>query len=248
MSMIHSAQVFTPRGKPSSDPLANLRVLQSPIKQLVPSPRKPSALKNSHFPEQDEVEEEIVLVESNTPHVVQEETDLVILERVHVSAPILPTPPVRRSRPSMNVYQTPNRRARPSLHRAVLIRSVQRAVMAREEEQEEKEVEDEIVGGEGTEDCEEHINEEDHEGNDGPAEVDREGSEDGHSPGSDTDEATPQPSTWRKSIDAMRARVGWPFRSSSTAPEEYDEDNEQDEDENEEVEVCLPFLCVLPLS
>ncbi|OJA17456.1 hypothetical protein AZE42_11660 [Rhizopogon vesiculosus] len=31
MSMIHNAQVFTPRGKPSSDPLANLRILQSPI-------------------------------------------------------------------------------------------------------------------------------------------------------------------------------------------------------------------------
>jgi hypothetical protein len=241
MSMIHSAQVFTPRGKPSSDPLANLRVLQSPIKQLVPSPRKPSALKNSHLPEPDEVEEEIVLVESTSPHVVQEEKDLVILERVDAPAPLPPTPLVRRTRPSVNMYQTPNRRTRPSLHRAVLIRSIQRAVMAREEEQEEKEVEDVIVGEEATEECEEYGNEEEHDEHDNEhAENDDEGPDkDEHS---DTDDATPQPSTWRKSLDAVRARVGWPFRSSSTAPEGYDEDNE---DEDGEEEVCLPFLRIL---
>lgn len=246
MSMIHSAQVFTPRGQPSSDPLTNLRVLQSPIKQLVPSPRKPSALKNTHFPEQDEVEEEIVLVESNTPHVVQEEKDLVILERVDVPAPFPPTPLVRRPRPSVNMYQTPNRRTRPSLHRAVLIRSVQRAVMAREEEQEEREVVDEIVGEEEVDECENHNNEDEHDDdNDRPAEDDREASEDEHSLDSDTDETTPQPSTWRKSLDAMRSRVGWPFRSSSTAPEEDDEDNGQDEGDDDEDEVDLPFLNML---
>ncbi|KAG2118296.1 hypothetical protein DEU56DRAFT_747889 [Suillus clintonianus] len=237
MSMIHSAQVFTPRGKPSSDPLANLRILQSPLKQLVPSPRKPSALKNSHVPEPDEIEEEIVLVESNTPHVVQEEKDLVILERVDIPAPPPPTPFVQRPRPSANMYKTPNRRTRPSLHRAVLIRSIHRAVMAREEEEEEKEVEEVIVGDASVE-------EEFHDENEGSAGNEHEESdEDGSGEDSDTaDEPTPQPSTWRKSLDAVRARVVWPFRSSSTAPEENDEDNEQDEGEDEEDEVRLPFV------
>ncbi|KAG1719877.1 hypothetical protein EDB19DRAFT_1647665 [Suillus lakei] len=241
MSMIHSAQVFTPRGKPSPDPLANLRILQSPLKQLVPSPRKPSALKNSHVPEPDEVEEEIVLVESNTPHVVQEEKDLVILERVDIPAPPPPTPPVQRPRPSMNIYKTPNRRARPSLHRAVLIRSVHRAVMAREEEEEEKEVEEVIVSEATAEEGEEHENENDNndefnDENEGSARNEHEESdEDGSGADSDTaGEPTPQPSTWRKSLDAVRARVVWPFRSSSTAPEEHDDDDEQDEDGDED--------------
>ncbi|KAG0697660.1 hypothetical protein DFH29DRAFT_1021395 [Suillus ampliporus] len=234
MSMIHSAQVFTPRGKPSSDPLANLRILQSPLKQFVASPCKPSALKNSHVPEPDEIEEEIVLVESNTPHVVQEEKDLVILERIDVPAPPPPTPP------------TPNRRARPSLHRAVLIRSVHRAVMAREEEEEEKEVENVIVDEAAVEMGEEHENEEEEDENEGSAGRDHEESdEDGDS--DTTDEPTPQPSTWRKSLDAVRARVVWPFRSSSTAPEEHDDEDQQDEvedKEEDEDEVCLPFPSV----
>lgn len=241
MSMIHSAQVFTPRGKPSSDPLANLRILQSPLKQLVPSPRKPSALKNSHTPEPEEIEEEIVLVESNTPHVVQEDRDLVILEHVDVQALPPPTPPMHRPRPSMNIYKTPNKRTRSSLHRAVLIRSVHRAVMAREEEDEEKEVEEVIVGETAVEEVEENENENgnDEELNDkheGSAGIEHEESdEDGSGADSDTaEEPTPQPSTWRQSLNAVRARVVWPFRSSSTAPEENDDDDDQqDEDEDE---------------
>jgi hypothetical protein len=241
MSMIHSAQVFTPRGKPSSDPLANLRILQSPLKQLVPSPRKPSALKHSHIPEPDEIEEEIVLVESNAPHVVQEDKDLVILERVDVQAPPPPTPPVQRPIPSMNIYKTPNRRTRPSLHRAVLIRSVHRAVMAREEEEEEKEVEEVIVSAaeEGENGNNEEFNDE-YEGSAGNEHGEFDG--DGDDADSDTiGEPTPQPSTWRKSLDAVRARVVWPFRSSSTAPEENDDDK-QDEHEDEDDEVICPLV------
>ncbi|KAG2129170.1 uncharacterized protein EDB93DRAFT_1095584 [Suillus bovinus] len=245
MSMIHSAQVFTPRGKPSSDPLANLRILQSPLKQLVPSPRKPSALKNSHVPEADEIEEEIVLVESNTPHVVQEDKDLVILERVDIQALPPPTPPVQRPRPSMNIYKTPNKRTRPSLHRAVLIRSVHRAVMAREEEEEEKEVEEVIVGETVVEEGENHQDSDSEEFDDkreGGAGIEHEESdEDGSGADSDTaEEPTPQPSTWRKSLNAVRAHVVWPFRSSSTVPEESDNDDPQDEDEDEEAEDAQP--------
>ncbi|KAG2356395.1 hypothetical protein BDR07DRAFT_450202 [Suillus spraguei] len=241
MSMIHSAQVFTPRGKPSSDPLANLRILQSPLKQLVPSPRKPSALKDSHIPEPDEIEEEIVLVESNTPHVVQEDKDLVILERVDVQA--LPPPtPLQRPRPSINIYKTPNRRTRPSLHRAVLIRSVHRAVMAREEEEEEKEVEEVIVGEAAVEEGKGHENDDNEEFNDehkgSAGDKHEESDEDGGGANSDTiEEPTPQPSTWRKSLNAVRARVVWPFRSSSTAPEENDDSDQEDEDEDDHAQM-----------
>ncbi|KAG2743468.1 hypothetical protein P692DRAFT_20821358 [Suillus brevipes Sb2] len=203
--MVHSAQVSSPRGKPSSDPLANLRILQSPLKQLVPSPRKPSALKNSHVPEPDEIEEKIVLVESNTPHVVQE--GVLAL-----------------------------------LYTAVLIRNVHRAVMAREEEEEEKEVEEVIVGEAAVEEGEGHENDNDEELNDeheGSAGIEHEESdEDGSGADSDTaEELTPQPSTWRISLNAVRARVVWPFRSSSTAP---DENGEQDGDEDEEDEDAQP--------
>ncbi|KAG2069403.1 hypothetical protein BDR04DRAFT_1203992 [Suillus decipiens] len=242
MSMIHSAQVFTPRGKPFSDPLANLRILQSPLKQLVPSPRKPSALKDSHIPEPDEIEEEIVLVESNTPHVVQEDKDLVILERVEVQA--LPPPtPLQRPRPSMNIYKTPNRRTRPSLHRAVLIRSVHRAVMAREEEEEEKEVEEVIVGEAAVEEGKGHENDDNEEFNDehkgSAGNKHEESDEDGGGADSDTVEepTPPQPSTWRKSLNAVRARVVWPFRSSSTAPEENDDNDQEDEDKDEHAQM-----------
>ncbi|OAX32030.1 hypothetical protein K503DRAFT_870378 [Rhizopogon vinicolor AM-OR11-026] len=106
---------------------SSYRLLANPLRRRIP------------IPEPDEVEEEIVLVESNIPHVVQDDKDPFILERVNVPAPPPPTPPAKRTRPSGNVYQTLNRRARPSLHRAVFIRNVQHAVIAREEEREEKE-------------------------------------------------------------------------------------------------------------
>jgi hypothetical protein len=116
--------------------------------------------------------------------------------------------------------------------------------MAREEEEEEKEVEEVIVGEAVVEEGEEHENNNDEELNDeheGSAGIEHEESdEDGSGADSDTaEELTPQPSTWRKSLDAVRARVVWPFRSSSTAP---DENDEQDGDEDEEDEVNFPFI------
>ena len=70
--MIASAHVFTPR--PSSDPRENLRVLQTPL-------RAPFA----------EEAAEIVLVQSDTPRVVEEDRDLVILDEVEPE-PVLPLP------------------------------------------------------------------------------------------------------------------------------------------------------------
>jgi hypothetical protein len=146
MSMIHSAEVFTP--KPSHDPRVNLKILQSPLKgRTYRSPMKPR--KNSTI--QEEVgETDIVLVDGNHPRVVEEEKDLVILEDIEVEdnlpAPmvplrVVPIPQLQLQTPS----RPPVQRSSASLHRAVLIRSAQRAVMKMEMEKEEVEEEKEVV-------------------------------------------------------------------------------------------------------
>jgi hypothetical protein len=111
LSMIHSAQVFSPR--PSADPAANLKILQTPLKAMQSrtrsvSPDKTGGAKGSLMERLwearadaemagdaagDGVEEDIVLVDGNHPRVVQEEKDLVILEDVPipVASPATPT-------------------------------------------------------------------------------------------------------------------------------------------------------------
>lgn len=140
MSMIASAMVFTP--KPSQDPRENLRTLQSPLK-----PNYSSPLKQAH---KEEPDEDIILVETNHPNVVQDDEDnLVILESVQ--APTFLQTPRRfpQFTPQPHQYQTPRRDPRNSLHRAVLIRSAQRTAMKiemqLEEEQEVMEVEDVVT-------------------------------------------------------------------------------------------------------
>jgi hypothetical protein len=88
--------------------------------------------------EQDEDEEEeegedIVLVDGPHPRVVQEEKDLVILEEVDE--------PVPQTTVQMQPPKTPQRRRSQSLHRAVLIRSAQRAIIEHERQQQEEEEE-----------------------------------------------------------------------------------------------------------
>ena len=140
MSMIASAMVFTP--KPSQDPRENLRTLQSPLKPNYSSPLKPT---HSEAPE----EEDIVLVESNHPNVVQDDEDnLVILESVEALKPLESPRRFVKFTPQPHQYQTPRREPQNSLHRAVLIRSAQRTAMKVEmeiEEQEEMEVEDVVT-------------------------------------------------------------------------------------------------------
>ena len=139
MSMIASAMVFTPR--PSPDPRENLRTLQSPLKSNYTSPFKPN--------HEEEPEEDIVLVETNHPNVVQDDDDnLVILESVQAPIPLQSPRRFVQFTPQPNQYQTPRRDPRNSLHRAVLIRSAQRTAMKIEmqlEEQEEMEVEDVVT-------------------------------------------------------------------------------------------------------
>lgn len=140
MSVIASAMVFTPR--PSQDPRENLRTLQSPLKPNYSSPLKPTS--------KDEPEEDIVLVETNHPNVVQDDEDnLVILESVQAWTPLESPRRFVQFTPQLHQYQTPRRDPRNSLHRAVLIRSAQRTVMKievqLEEEREEMEVEDVVT-------------------------------------------------------------------------------------------------------
>jgi hypothetical protein len=118
LSMIQSAEVFSPR--PSHDPAVNLRILQSPVR---PSPRRAGR-------------GDIVLVQGDSLHVVEEDKDLVIMEQI--------TGSILKGQILAQMFsqsRTPVRRPpRPSLHRAVLVRSAQRAAFLKEEEEEEKEV------------------------------------------------------------------------------------------------------------
>ncbi|KAI0772938.1 hypothetical protein BD413DRAFT_473526 [Trametes elegans] len=205
LSMIASAHVFTPG--PSPDPQENLRVLQTPL-------RTPFARE----------EEEIVLVQSDAPRILEEGKDLVILDEVEPEpAPILPFPlPMTPQAP-----QTPvRRRPRPSLHRAVLIRSAQRAAIQREmqmeEEQDADEVEETIDAIAEAEEVDEDIQE---------------------VPPPDNQ----KPSTgWRKSIDMVKGSLGWAFRGLSVEPKEEEEepdlvqdDGEEDHDEYQEYDEKL---------
>ena len=238
MSMIQSAQVFTPG--PSEDPRENLRILKTPLKSPFPkfAPREPSPLKRGAAPDpedmEDEEEEEIVLVESNHPKVVEEDKDLVILELVEVDVPqevpasspqtqhMVPYPIPQSSQLSPQVPRTPRRRAHPrnSLHRAVLIRSAQRTALKIEMEAEEQEVEEveETIQPPEMEDVEE-VNEEEEQ---------------------DGAEPTSPLSGWRKSLEAVAGGLSWPFRSSSVtrdledAAPQAEAGGEQDEEEMDE--------------
>lgn len=210
MSMITSAHVFTPR--PSADPRENLRVLQSPLK--TPFASSGYSLASSAVPE----EEDIVLVESDCPRVVEEDKDLVILDEVTLP-PFAPSPerntsnvmpvPVQNQAPP----KTPSRRARASLHRAVLIRSAQRAAlraeMQREEAMEVEEVEESIVEMEEDEPgLRENMDEDDDEENE---DEDEEMFEEHETEQVERRSVSP----WRLGIEAVKEGLGWAFRGPS---------------------------------
>ncbi|OBZ76090.1 hypothetical protein A0H81_03336 [Grifola frondosa] len=180
LSMIHSAQVFSPR--PSPNPSENLRVLQSPLKTAF--------------------QPDIVLVESDSPRVVEEDRDLIILdevERVQPQPQQLPLP-----RPPTFPKTPVRRRPRPSLHREVLIRSAHRIEIQREIQlEEEAEVEETIAD----------IQEEEEELEEQEEEMQlQEGKE------------TKPVSSWRKSLDAVRGSLEWALRAVSMEPKEEEEE------------------------
>jgi len=203
--MIHSAQVFSPR--PSNDPRENLKILQSPMKNPSRSPLKqvnPSPLKSSVVPD-SELEEPIVLVHTDHPRVVEEEKDLVILEEIPVellspskSGGLAPQqfPVIRIQNPP----QTPPRHKSlggTALHRAVLIRSAQRAVMKAEKEEEEEEME--VLGTVVDEGEAEYLNQDnDHEDED----VEMRDEEETDEENEDQDKVA-QKSIWKTSLERI---------------------------------------------
>ena len=259
LSMIQSAQVFTPR--PDPDPRVNLRVLQtpirlnsSPLKAAYPSPRP------GHADQQDEeCGTPIRLVEGNRPQVVEEEQDLVILEEVdapeHIPQANTPSiqggvdpsgfvnpeqgpihaPPVGGPYPApvfplspshqLQQFQTPRRRlGRPSLHRAVLIRSAQRAVMRvemeKEQEEEEREVEEHVMPVEEQMEVDEE-DQHDQYANVAIEEFDEEVQEDGdgdrEDPGLNPENTAPV-FGWRMGLETFKSGLQV-LRSRSTSPE-----------------------------
>jgi hypothetical protein len=220
MSMIRSAEVFSPA--PSHDPMVNLKILQSPVKgRLSTSPVKQGKPNES---------EEIVLVHGDCPRVVEEERDLVILEDI-AALPV--TAGTAQGSP-----QTPVRRQpRPSLHRAVLIRSAQRTVMRMEEEEEEKEVEASVsqVPSASSSDAE----------NDNDSSEDEGDRMEGVERSDKSIGLIKKMSGLRKSLEAVTG-FGWPFRSGSAQPEEDEGDEEEEEEEEgEAMDVCALFNSLL---
>ncbi|KZT26007.1 hypothetical protein NEOLEDRAFT_1169008 [Neolentinus lepideus HHB14362 ss-1] len=201
MSMIQSAQVFTPQ--PSKDPRENLRVLQSPIKGS-----------------------DVVLVDGDHPRVMQEDKDLIIFEdvpQVPRAQPVSTTPSPSKLAvfpPRPPVYQTPRptRPLRPSLHRAVLIRSAQRTALRAEmerETEEEREVEEAVS--------------EILEGNEDEEAMEEDAMDDDEEPPSL--HSTARTSGWQRSFDVVRGL----FRSLSRSPERQlqwePEEHHEEEDE-----------------
>ncbi|KAI0826106.1 hypothetical protein BC629DRAFT_1434608 [Irpex lacteus] len=269
MSMIQSAQVFTPR--PSQDPRENLRILKTPIKTPFSSHsqaktpqfggrgrrrRESSPLKRGTYlppqPEEDsdsedeEPEADIVLVQTNHPKVVEEDRDLVILEHVDVSIPnpepapakpVVQFPIPQTAQPS--VVQTPQRRrrvgGRASLHRAVLIRSAQRAVgglrgeMEEEEEEEdgeEEEVEEtiqaleEVEEGDDEEGYDDEVEAEEGEENvedEEQEEAEREEEQEQEKQEEEQTQRSTPLSGWRKSLGFV---TGWALRSPAPSAQE----------------------------
>lgn len=261
LSMIQSAQVFSPR--PSKDPRENLRILQSPLKQGIFPPQTPrggqtptrtravSPLKYSSKSgaqsddsdsdevekvdekEHEEAEEEIVLVATNHPRVVEEESDLVILEDVPfgaVPATALvqaPTPVYGGQDAAAPPPRTPRRKSLggTALHRAVLIRSAQRAVWRAEkekEEEEEREEEMEVLGAVvhpvEVDEEEEDYDDEDHDVEMRSVSSDGEGSDEEQDAEALAQKAANK-SLWRKSLERI---IPWGFGASA------DEDNERE--------------------
>ncbi|TFK28280.1 hypothetical protein FA15DRAFT_701172 [Coprinopsis marcescibilis] len=220
LSMIQSAQVFSPR--PSHDPRENLRVLQSPLKNQFKSPTKPSLLSRpptNAAPEPEE-EDDIVLVDGDHPRVVQEEKDLIILEQVEA-----PQLLVQKPLPNYPPKTPPRRKSmkRHTLHQAVLIRSAQRAVIRAEEEEEEMEVLESVLGED----------EDDVEANDddGPPGMNLRYDDEDVEMEMEVKEEEPhdqkQPPTWRKSLGRI-----WPFGSGSNTAQDDNDPEEEGVDDN----------------
>ncbi|KAG6908986.1 hypothetical protein DXG01_002475 [Tephrocybe rancida] len=240
------------------------RKLQTPMRKALfakyqyNSPAKPLSHQKpeqeDEDEEDDEPEEDIVLVDGNHPRVVEDERDLVILEDIAVlpPAPIphapIPSRPLQLHAPQPQQPQpkTPTRArslSRNTLHRAVLIRSAQRAVMQAEREEEEEREEMEVLSAvaglaDESEDDKEEEQEQDVEMDvemdmEVPLAFDTSSGSSDEEPDEERQGRKQQRAQqkqkmgWRKSLERL-----WPFRSSSPSKETPEDDTEEDEDED----------------
>lgn len=161
--------------------------------------------------EEEEENEDIVLVDGPHPRVVQEEKDLIILEEVDA--------PVPQATVQMQPPKTPQRRRSQSLHRAVLIRSTQRAIIEheRQQQQEEEEREEELEVADTITNADASTDESSvgtpQSFHDSPS-SDEETDSDGGQVQEDTNQDQ-RKSLWRKSIEKI-----WPFKNSTTEDSE----------------------------
>lgn len=217
LSLITASKVFSPA--PSSRPMENLRVLQSPLRPYAGMVRQSSPLRGRGGPpspaDEDVEDEEVVLVDGDHPSVVQEDKDLVIMEEVQGPAPTSTQPQHLAPQAVRDTMRTPPRRrpaGRPSLHRAVLIRSAQRVAIDRAEEME---VEESMFVGEDPSDESDGLvdldEDEEYEYEDEENEV----MEEGYERLREGDEHQPMLTGWRQSLGSV-----WPFGRKSEEPEE----------------------------
>jgi hypothetical protein len=203
--------------------------------------------------EQDE-EDHIILVDGHHPRVVEEDKDLVILEDVELPPAGSPMSNPTQTQLQYNhnpqpqdegQIQTPLRQrslSRNTLHRAVLIRSAQRAVLKaesaererEEEEMEEMEVLGAVAADTGSEDesdddvpihheADQRHTDEEENGDESDEDDEEEGEEEEEERRGRETSREPQKSVWRKSLERI-----WPFSSSSTGPHEETDDGDDE--------------------
>lgn len=242
-----------------------IRLNSSPLKHAHHTPRQPHAdqqegeygtpirLVEGNRPQVVEEEQDLVILEEvDAPKNIPQENALSIQDSVEPSRSIDPmqrpihAPPMGGPYPApafplspshqQQQFQTPRRRlGRPSLHRAVLIRSAQRAVMRvemeKEQEEEEREVEEHVTPIEDQMEVDDE-DQRDQDANVIIEEFDEEahGDGDGEDPGLDPEPTTPG-FGW---LDAFKSGIQ-AFRSRSTSPEK----NQRAEGDDVEVTATL---------
>jgi len=241
-----------------------IRLTSSPLKHVRRTPGQtqaagpqeeefgtPFRLVEGNCPQVVEEEQDLVILEEvdapeplpqATPHGMKSgaaQSQSVLQNPMHVPqtggphpAPAFPLPPSHQ----LQQFQTPRRRpGRSSLHRAVLIRSAQRAVMRvemeKEQEQEEREVEEHVIPNED----QMEVCEEDQDA--ATEEIDEEDHEDGYGENEVPDPEPAPVSGWHQGLEAFKSGLQ-ALRSRSRSPEK----NEHTERGAGEVGVMLTIL------
>jgi type IV secretory pathway VirB10-like protein len=228
-----SRSIFSGVGSGSSTPSKAPRRSVSPLKFEFAADTGAREDEKDEQPEEEPEDQEVILVHTNHPRVVEEDKDLVILEDVPLplvvgsssfsnvspvkgtfSAPAQPQPQQTQRAPPV----TPRRKSLggTALHRAVLIRSAQRAVWKAErermEEEEEREEEMEVLDSVVDE---KDSDEDDEDDEDEDEDVEMRSVSDDDSDDGEKEEKQPKP-LWRKSLEKI---IPWRYNSKEVEVE-----------------------------